>query len=187
MCSNPANDASRFRDHWSLIESLLRQAVSSSEAGLVLVNAERVVNVSGDVARTKVVPQLGLGELDGDHQDIQAPPPTLGGSTRHSPGAERSRVGPGAESALTCRAERDCQGSGAVVVEGQRKDLEIIDRQEAAAVVELQCRGVAGFCLDGQADGPGGGGCGADGAQQGPRDSGPAGGGHDVQVPQLPG
>jgi hypothetical protein len=72
------------------------------------------------------------------------------------------------------------------MLEGQREDPEIVDRQEAAAAVELKCRRVSGFCLDGQPDGSGGDGRGADDIQLGPRGSGSPGGGHDVQVTQLP-
>ena len=60
-------------------------------------------------------------------------------------------------------------GSGAVVLKGQRQDLEILDPGKAACAVVPERRDVAGFCLNRQADGPRGGSRLADGANQCPR------------------
>jgi hypothetical protein len=78
-------------------------------------------------------------------------------------------------------------GSGAVMLKGQHQDLEILDGDEAAAAVEPERCGVAGLCLDGHAQGPGGGSRRADGVQQCPRGSAPPEPRPDVQVPELPG
>ena len=70
-------------------------------------------------------------------------------------------------------------------LKGQRQDLDVVDRDEAACAVELERRDVAGFCLNGQSDGPGGGSCLADGANERPRHPAPPRAGYDVQIPEL--
>jgi hypothetical protein len=72
------------------------------------------------------------------------------------------------------------------VLKGQRQDLDVLDRDEAACAVELECRDVAGFRLNGQANGPGGDSRLADGANERPRHSAAPRPGYDVQIPQLP-
>ena len=49
------------------------------------------------------------------------------------------------------------------VLKGQRQNLDVLDRDEAACAVELERRDVAGLCLNRQADGAGGDSCLADG------------------------
>ena len=77
-------------------------------------------------------------------------------------------------------------GSHMPVLKGQRQDLDVLDRGEAACAVELERRDVAGFCLNGQSDGPGGGSCLADGANERPRHPAVPRAGYDVQIPELP-
>jgi hypothetical protein len=72
------------------------------------------------------------------------------------------------------------------VLKGQRQDFEILDLGKAACAVELERRNVAGFCLNGQTDGPSGGSGLADGANERPRYPAAPGAWHDGQIPELP-
>jgi hypothetical protein len=69
---------------------------------------------------------------------------------------------------------------------GNARIWDVLDRDEAACAVELERRDVAGFCLNGQSDGPGGGSRLADGANQRPCHPAPPRAGYDVQIPELP-
>ena len=73
-----------------------------------------------------------------------------------------------------------------LVLKGQRQDLGVLDRGEAAGAVQLKRRDVAGFRLHRQPDGPGGGSRLADGADERPRRPPAPRTGDDLQIPQLP-
>jgi len=70
-----------------------------------------------------------------------------------------------------------------LALEGQRQDLDVLNRDEAACAVELKCRDIAGFRLNRQPDGPGGGSRLADGVNERPRHPPASGTGYDVQIP----
>ena len=71
------------------------------------------------------------------------------------------------------------------MLKGERQDFEILDLGKAACAVELERGNVAGFCLNGQTDGPSGGSRLADGAHERPRYPAAPGTWHDVQIAEL--
>src|SRR5215471_8817697 len=77
-------------------------------------------------------------------------------------------------------------GSYAVALQGQGQGLDVLDRNEVTCPVEPERRYVAWFCLNRQTDGPGGGSCLADGANQRPRHPAAPRAGYDIEITELP-
>src|SRR6185437_17009938 len=76
--------------------------------------------------------------------------------------------------------------SGAVLLERERQEAQVLDQNEAGGAVEMERAAVAGLCLDRQADGPGINCCLANSLQQRPPGPAALGASHDVEVRQLP-
>jgi hypothetical protein len=113
---------------------------------------------------------------------LNAPHPT----GRPPPLAAYWLAATGAQSSASAAPRKVDHRSYAAALKGQCQGLDVLDRNEATCPVELERRDVAGFCLNRQTDGPGGGSCLADGANQRPRHPAAPRAGYDVQILELP-